>query len=149
MIADQSHPAGGEPPSSNRALPDPSPWAEQYWRSGEQGILQVQRCRACDQWSFPPSPRCRSCWSADLGYDEVAGTGKLLTWTRNDQPWQEDPKPPYWVALIVLDEGIRILMNIINADEAALTRGTRLAVVFQNIGEGVWLPQARLVGAFS
>jgi uncharacterized OB-fold protein len=116
-----------------------------HWESGATGTLDVQRCLRCREWSFPPSPRCRRCWSDELGFEPVAGTGELLTWTRNYQAWQSEPAPPYVVGLVRLHEGIRLLLNIVDAHEQVLSKGAPIMLSFEYIGDDVWLPQARLV----
>jgi uncharacterized OB-fold protein len=53
---------------------------------------------------------------------------------------------PYNVAQIDLDEGVRMIANVVGIDNAALRPGMRLEAVFEEIGEDVSVPKFRPVG---
>lgn len=127
-----------------RALPELTELTAAHWTSGESGRLSVQRCVHCLRWSFPPASHCRHCWREDFTYEPVTGKGALLSWTEVFEPVASAPPPPYLVAVVELEEGVRLLLGLTDAARDALRVGAPTRLVFEPIGEGVWLPLAEL-----
>ncbi len=71
---------------------------------------------------------CRACWSENLGWIRAAGTGTVWTFTVVSKPghpaWEQDT--PYVLALVELDEGPRMMTNIIDCDPATVHVGLRV-----------------------
>lgn len=121
---------------------------EHYWRGGADGVLRLLRCQACRLWLHPPAPVCRACLSRDLAVEGVSGRGVVHSFTRNHQPWNPTMSHPYVIALIQLDEGPRLLTNLVDCDPGLARTGLPVEVCFEVIGEGdreVHLPQFRPV----
>lgn len=94
-----------------RLLPDPiGPAAELYawWVRGE---LRLQRCADCRAWQHPPRHRCPTCGSTATGFEPIAGTGRVFTWTVTHRPIDPAFTPPYAVVVVELDEGPRLVGN--------------------------------------
>lgn len=79
--------------------------SDPYWTAARAEELVVQRCGACGERQLYPRVVCRHCWSRDLSFEPVPGTGTLYSFTRchtGGQPGYEDAVP-YTVALVELD----------------------------------------------
>ena len=77
----------------------------------------------------------------------MGGGGTVWTFTEvhvafYDDTWAGDV--PYVVAVVELDEGPRLLANIVEADTGSLAIGNRVEAVFEDRPEGVTLPMFRV-----
>ncbi|MBH0780781.1 thiolase C-terminal domain-containing protein [Nocardia bovistercoris] len=117
---------------------------EFFWTSGADGILRIRECRGCAALIHPPQPVCRHCRGRDLGVREVSGLATIASFTVNHRFAVPGLTPPYVVAQVALveDPRVRLTTNIIDADPAELTIGTRVEVVFRQDAD-VWLPLFR------
>ena len=94
--------------------------AEAWWQATKEKRLLVQHCVACDSYQHYPRALCLACASVDLHFVEAVGTGTVHSYTIVHR--SPDPavfNPPYIVAVVELDEGPRLLTNIIEADDLA------------------------------
>jgi uncharacterized OB-fold protein len=67
----------------------------------EKGKLMGTRCRVCGMVFFPPRADCYGCLSSDMEWFEVAGTGKLVSWsTLRYAPVGFEGDLPYSIALL-------------------------------------------------
>lgn len=98
----------------------------------EQQKLLIPYCKSCGKAHFYPRSACPHCWSEDA-YDwrEAKGTGVIHTFTivRNNPPPIFVPRLPFTVAIIELDEGVRLLSNIVDQDESVAI-GDKVQVSF-------------------
>ena len=131
--------------------PAPKPTAESlaFWQGCAEGRLVYQRCTACGRAQFPPRSRCASCLEDALQWRESSRVGTVHTHTTVHRAptaaFKDDL--PYVIALVDLDEGFRMMMNVRGADAAQARIGSRVRVDFEP-GAGPWpLPQAELLGA--
>ncbi|HEY8450436.1 MAG TPA: Zn-ribbon domain-containing OB-fold protein [Bacillota bacterium] len=128
-----------------RPLPEPTPETRPYWEAAREGRLLVQRCNACGHRQFYPRRICTRCLSEDLGWIEASGRGTIYTFTvthRAAGPAFE-PLVPYVCAIIELEEGVRMLSNIIDCDPAQLRIGQRVQVDFLQLSPEIALPVFR------
>lgn len=107
-----------------------------FWQAAEQGRLLLPRCGACARFHWTPRPVCPFCASVDVAWAPASGRGRVYacsTLRRAD--------PPYTVAYVEVDEGPRLLTNLVDMPEAALAIGTPVRVVFQRTDEGRMAPK--------
>jgi len=109
-------------PSNPRRDPESAP----YWAAAERGVLLLKRCRACGQLHYFPRPLCPFCMSADTEWVEAKGQGEIYSFTVLRRA-----APPYAVAYVTLDEGVRVLTNIVGGDFDALRIGQGVSLAFQ------------------
>lgn len=125
-------------PSSNA---DSAP----YWQAASKGKLVLQKCAACGLKRFPPRHLCPACWSDQIQWVEASGRGKVHAHTTVRRAPSEAfrGKVPYVVALVDLEEGPRMLTNIVgsNADQARI--GQAVEVTFEDRDSGA-VPQFRI-----
>lgn len=126
-----------------RPLPQPTDLTRPYWEAAARGELHMQHCGACGQWQFYPRPFCIHCEAEALQWRAVSGLGRIYTYTVNHRA----PNPfmkarlPYVVAIVELDEGPRLMANVLGnaVDRAGI--GKRVKVAFETVNEEVALPQ--------
>lgn len=128
-------------------VPKPVPETAPFWEAAKDDRLLIQRCRACGRHYFYPRPFCPHCTSDDVVWDEVSGRGRLMSYVINHRPMPPTGQAQV-IALVELDEGVRLLTNIVDAapDPAALQLDAPVAVAFEPRGE-YKLPVFRLVEA--
>lgn len=115
-----------------------------YWDATTEHRLIVQRCRDCGRHQFYPRPFCLDCQSDDVSWVPVEGTGTVHSQTTTCIQVLPDMTPPYVVALVELDEGPRLLTNIVDGETAI---GDRVEVAWRDRSDGPPLPVFRPVGA--
>lgn len=119
--------------------------SEAYWRGAREGRLLLQSCRNCGAVQFPPRGQCARCWEADLEWTEASGEGAVESFTvvsRAPTPSFRD-RVPYVVASVQLQEGVRMITNVIGDDALAVQIGDRVRVAFEANAEGDVMPQFR------
>jgi uncharacterized OB-fold protein len=122
--------------------PAPTPDEDEFWRSGADGRLRVQRCRTCRRWQHPPNPVCFHCLSRDVAFEPVTGGGTVYSFTINHQSWLPHLRDPYAVIVVELDEqpGLRFVSRLVDTDVAKVRIGLPVRVVFEPLGEGLFAP---------
>jgi uncharacterized OB-fold protein len=128
--------------------PAPTRDEEEFWRSGADGQLRMQRCGTCRRWQHPPNPVCFTCLSRDMAFEPVSGDGTVYSFTINHQPWLPHLRDPYAVIVVELNEqpGLRFVSRLVDMDVADVRVGQRVRVVFEALGEGLFAPLFTTVG---
>lgn len=121
--------------------------SEEYFAAAGDGRLIFQQCRSCKSVQFPPRHHCAACWGTDLEWIESKGKGKVESFTivrRAPLPEFRD-RAPYVVGSVIVDEGPRMITNIIGDDALDVRIGDPVVVAFETSAEGDTLPQFRRV----
>lgn len=117
-----------------------------YWEGARQGKLLLQRCRDCGTLRFFPRYLCTACGSERTEWAEASGRGAVHSFTivhRAAFP-EFQARTPYVVALIDLEEGPRMMTNIVGGDALDVAIGDAVVVAFEARGmEGAKVPQFR------
>jgi uncharacterized OB-fold protein len=136
--------------SPDRPLPAPAPplnpETEQFWRATAEGRLLLKRCRSCRTVIWYPRAICPECSSLETEWFEASGRGRVYSYTvnhRGEGPYA--PAAPYVLAYVELEEGPRVLTNLVDADPSELAVGQPVEVVFHDTGEGSALYRFRPV----
>ena len=126
--------------------PVPTPETEHFWAGTLAGDLRIQHCNSCGKYYFYPRPFCRYCQSRDVEWRQVSGDGRLISYVINYCPVPPAaPDQPQVIALVELDEGPRMMTNIVGVepDPKNLPLDGRVRVTFEPRGEQA-LPVFRL-----
>src|SRR4026207_2505271 len=99
-------------------LPEPTPLSQPYWDALKHGRLTFQRCRNCGHAWLPPRAECPECLASEPERATAAGKGRVISGVIYHHAYHETFKErlPYNVALVELDEGPRLITNIVNPD---------------------------------
>lgn len=118
--------------------PKPNLETQPFWDATAEGRIDLPRCTQCDLVIFYPRLICPDCQSADLEWQTMAGTGTVYTYSVDHagggRTWKEHA--PFVVAYVELDEGPRMLTNIVDCDPADVSVGMAVTAVFDDTGEG-------------
>jgi uncharacterized protein len=127
-----------------RARPKPTPETQHFWDGTRAGELRLQRCDACAKTYFPPRPFCPACGSRKVSVFKASGKGKLYSYVIHHRP-APGFIPPYSIAVVELDEGPRMMANIVDCPQTpeALELDMRLEVKFEKLDEQITLPLFR------
>ncbi|GAB3300677.1 nucleotide-binding protein [Epidermidibacterium keratini] len=132
--------------STQLPAPEPivNPDTEQFWAATKEGTLLVQRCGACGQAIWSPRALCPACHSDQLEMTEATGRGTVYSFTEVSKGMGDYAGiGSYVLAYVELDEGPRVMTNIVDADPGALQVGDAVEVVFSPAGESGALPRFR------
>ena len=105
----------------------------------------VQKCPACAHYQFPPHAACQKCQSFDMVPTEVSGRGEIYSFVVTHYPQVPAFDYPLPVALIQLDEGPRMISNIVGTDPSDLAIGMGVAVTFVECDNDLTLPMFKVV----
>lgn len=105
--------------------------SEPYWRGLSEGRLMIPVCHACGRTFFFPRRWCPHCWSPEIGWAAATGRGTVYSACMVNIAFdgRSADEVPYAVALVDLDEGIRIPGRLHPSDMAA-TAGQSVTIVF-------------------
>lgn len=116
---------------------------EYFWVGTARGELRIQRCNACGALRHPPGPSCPECHAFDRGHVVAAGTGTVFSHVTHHHPKIPGHALPLQVALVDLDEGVRMVAGAAEALEI----GDRVQVDFRRIDDDLTLPVWKKVHA--
>ena len=130
-----------------KPLPIPDPVTRPYWESLQAHAMRVQRCGGCGRFVFYPRAVCPGCLSDDLVWTRVSGRGVVHAFTIPHR----HPNPafgaalPYVVILVELEEGVRLLSNLVGVDPTpeAVRIGMPVEIVYDDVTPEVTLPKFR------
>ncbi len=120
-----------------------------YWRAAQEDRLVMQLCYGCGSYRFFPGLLCPKCGSDEQVWGPCSGQGTVYSLTMVHRA----PNPafrsiaPYIVALIDLEEGPRMMANIVGADRLETAIGDRVKVCFEARGPEIKVPQFVRVGS--
>jgi uncharacterized protein len=124
-----------------RLLPSLNQYNRDFWTSGRDGVLRIQKCSHCRYYIHPPAPVCRRCKAmSGLNPVAVSGAATVVTYTINYHPWAEG-QDPYAMALVQLDEqdDLRLVTNVVGCPVEEVSIGMRVRAVFEKV-EDVYVP---------
>lgn len=125
--------------------PEPDPIDARYWQAAANGDLLIQQCPACGHHQHYPRALCLRC-GATPGWRSASGRGVIYSYTVVRQmglpPFNE--KVPYVVALIDLEEGPRLVGNVVDCEPEQVRIGVPVTAVMHRFSPSVAAPQWRL-----
>ena len=131
-----------------KPIPEVQPWTVEFWKGTKQGKLLIQECNECKSKIFYPRKHCPECWSSDLGWSEASGKAKVYTYTVTMD--MVEPKfmadLPYVLAMVDLEEGIRMMTRIVDCVPEEVKIGMDVEVTFEDITDQHALPMFRPIG---
>lgn len=121
---------------ADRPLPAfPEPDTEPFWAATRDHALRYQVCADCDGVVFYPRRHCTHCLGGTLSWRTSKGEGTLYTFSvvrRSGHPFFKE-RTPYVIAWVDLDEGFRMLSNIVGVEDLdRLQIGQRLRVDWED-----------------
>ncbi len=119
-----------EPPVTDVSAP--------FWDATRAQQLVMQWCVQCDAPVFYPRATCPRCLGDRLEWRPARGTGVVYAVTVEHRP--PTGEAPYAVALVDLDEGVRMMTNVVGCEPDSVTVGMPVAVTWEPLADGRHLP---------
>ena len=127
--------------AEQRPLPVPTPETQHFWDGTKAGELRVQACNDCGHTYFPPRPFCPACGSRSVEVVAASGKATLHSYVIHHRP-RPGFVPPYAIAVVELQEGPRMMTNIVDCEQTpeALLLDMALEVTFVPQNDDITLP---------
>jgi uncharacterized OB-fold protein len=136
----------------SKPVPIPDEQSRPFFAAAREGVLLLRRCEDCGTFMAPTGgigtplrPRCVRCFSAAVAWAPSSGHGTLYSFALMHQVY--DPafadQVPYNLAVVELDEGVRMTTNVIGCANAELWIPMPLEVVFEPVSDEVAIPKFR------
>ena len=134
-----------------KPLPTPAPMVtsttKEFWDATARGEFLLQRCDDCDLVVWFPRTHCPGCATTSLPTFRAAGGGVVYSHTIIRKVGNDyRDAVPFVVAYVELDEGPRIMTNIVGCEPEEVSVGMRVEMVFHDTGEGNALYRFRPAG---
>lgn len=114
-----------------------------FWEACRRHQLYIQRCRNCGSFRYYPRALCPRCLSDATEWLLSSGRATVYTYTVTHQNQAHGFRDslPYVLAYVDLEEGARMLTNIVGCDPADVEIGMPVTVVFDDVTDEVTLPK--------
>ena len=129
----------------SKPIPPMNPWAEPFWAGTREGRLVIQKCADCGKHVFYPRLVCPFCFSERLDWIEASGRGTVYSHTlvRNNPPSAFIEDLPFTIAIVELEEGVRMMTNIVDCDPEVVHCDMPVEVTFERLTDEITLPKFR------
>ena len=131
---------------SAKPMPVPDADSRPFWEACREHRLRIERCAECHAARFPPVAVCPHCGSPRSQWVTASGRGTVFSWIVVRHPVPRDVyagEVPYVVALVELEEGVRMPTNIVGCAPEAIRPGMPVEVVFDDVSAEITLPRFR------
>ena len=128
-------------------LPKPTLDDQGFWDACNNNRLVIQRCSDCHTLRHRPRPMCPHCRSMRYDWATVSGRGTLYSFSVVHHPLRESMRDhvPYVIALVELEEGPRLITNLVGTAPDHVRIGLPVHVFFDEVAPGIKLPRFRAI----
>jgi uncharacterized OB-fold protein len=138
---------GTEEAKETKPHPEIFPFNAPFWEGTRNHELRIQECQACSHRQFPPKSSCEECMKRDFNWVKCSGKGKVYSFAMisqvvmNSLAFQREI--PYVLASIDLEEGVRIISQVVDSNPDQAKIGMDVEVFFEDIGDNVSITKFR------
>ena len=123
-----------------RPLPQADEESREFYEGARRDELMLMRCRNCRAWRLPSRPRCPDCWSTDTAWERASGRGTLYSFGIMHQKFPGfSEEVPYTYAIVELEEGPRIVSNVVDVVDTELRVDMPLVAYFDDVSDDTTL----------
>ncbi|MEW6268260.1 MAG: OB-fold domain-containing protein [Thermodesulfobacteriota bacterium] len=128
-----------------KPVPRVTPELAPFFAAAKRGELAVQRCTECGLLRFPPREVCSRCWSRGADWTFVSGRGQVYSFYVMHQVYHPGfaGEVPYPVVVVELEEGPRVLSNLVGCARDEIAIGMPVEATFEQLDGTVTLPKFR------
>jgi uncharacterized OB-fold protein len=128
-------------------LPKATPESLAYWEGLKRHELMLPHCTDCAKAHFYPRVVCPHCGSRKLEWRRASGRGRLYSFVINHRPPRTMGSEPYIIAVVELDEGPRMMTNLMGVapDPALIRCDAAVQIQYEDVTPDVTLPRFRLL----
>ena len=130
-----------------KKIPRPLPRVNAYmdtrpfWQAANNGKLLIQYCKESGKPQWYPRPVSLATGRRNLEWREVCGRGKVYYWTVTYSAWPgHEDRVPYICALVELDEGVRMLANLLNVKGEDVKIGMPVQLCWERLSDEINYP---------
>jgi uncharacterized OB-fold protein len=108
-----------------------------FWDALNEERFVLPRCDSCAHVIWYPRLFCPMCHTTDVSWFDASGLGRVFSFTvvrKAFGAWQD--AVPYVIAYVELDEGPRVLTNIVDCDPDTVSIGDRVGIVYDPSPKG-------------
>ncbi len=129
----------------NKPLPNVNDDNKDFWAGCKVHQLRFQRCQSCGHVRWPASLFCPLCFSRETEWIVSEGKGRVYTYAVYHVAYHPgfENELPYVVAIVKLEEGPRLLTNIVGCQPDEVTCEMPVEVTWEDITEEFSLPKFR------
>jgi uncharacterized protein len=123
--------------------PHASAWTQPFWDAAQRNQLLGAKCVNCGTFRLPPAPFCFNCQTQDIEWVELAGTGRIFSFTVVRHPLSPELSDcvPYVAGVVEIDgtqgAGARMISNIIDCDVETVKIGDAVEIAFEQVNEAM------------
>ena len=138
-------PQDKSPKAYRKPLPHIDEESRPLWEAAQRHELYLQKCRDCGDLRFHPRTLCTNCLSSRTEWVRCKGTGKIYTFTVTNQNQAAGFRDelPYVMAWVEVDEGLKMLTNIVDCPPEQVKIGMPVEAVFDDVTPEVTLVKFR------
>lgn len=128
-----------------RPIPVADEASKPFFDGANEGKLMLVKCSQCGTHRLPGRERCLDCWSTESEWAQASGKGKLYTYGIMHQKYHPAfaEETPYNYALVELDEGPRLVTNIVDCEPDDLKTDMPVEAVFDHVSDEATLIRFR------
>lgn len=133
-MSDAARPTRFEPPPSEEGAP--------FWEASAERRFVLPWCPQCDRPHWYPRAVCPHCLGPRLQWREASGRAVVYAASVQHEAGmpQMAGREPYVVALVDLDEGVRMMTNVVGCDPESVGAGMRVRLTWERLSDGRHLP---------
>ncbi len=130
------------PATSPRPQPTSSPESEPFWAATRERRLVLQWCTSCGLAVQYPRSFCPHCSAprSSLEWREASGRATVYAVTVEHRPDRMGTDAPFAVALVELEENVRLMTNVVGCEPEDVRIGMAVRVVWEELDDGRNLP---------
>ncbi len=128
-----------------KPVPYPSPETQPFWDACKRHELVLPYCAECARFFFYPRTFCPRCFGDRLEWRNCSGRGTLYTFAVQFRPQMPGFTPPYVTAIVQLDEGPRLMTNLVGVEPSpeSIKCDIPVEVVWEDATDDITLPLFR------
>jgi hypothetical protein len=117
-----------------------------FWEATRERRLLVQWCTSCDRGVFYPRVFCPHCGGGSEALEWRTASGRATVYAAVVEHKPEaaganfSDGAPYCVALVDLEEGVRMLTNVVGCPPDSVRSGMPVTITWEPLSDGRQLP---------
>jgi uncharacterized OB-fold protein len=111
-----------------------------FWEGTARGELRIQRCGGCGELRHPPGPMCPHCNETKPEHLVASGLGEVYSYVVHHHPPVPGHTLPFVIALVELEEGVRLLAELVDVPPEEVRVGLPVRIGFTKIDDELTMP---------
>lgn len=130
---------------AGKPVPSLTPENAPFYQGLREHAMRLQRCVQCSAFRYPPSDRCSHCLSNASTWHHMSGLATVYSWTVLHHVYHPAfaSDVPYNIAVVQLEEGPRLITNIIGCQNADIYIGMPVEVEYVDVSDEITLAKFR------